>query len=330
MYYPPAIESGHGASRQLKGLPGPVLVVTMDIPWRLVYHATGWRPDHVHFVESMDYDAVQSAERALPACAVVVGVGGGSCVDMAKFIAWKRGCRMVLVPTIVSVDAPLTNTIAVRVQGAVRYIGDIYPREIIVDYDLIRQAPPELNRAGACDIASVHTALYDWKLAHAQTGEPYSPEVAAQAEACLNELNENAAEIHAVSPKGVDTLIDLFRREVEFCARLGTSRPEEGSEHIVAYALEHETGRHFIHGDLVSLGIFLMSRLQGNRHEWVVDLMRRLGLRYRCQPATPEEVRACILNLKQFKDDSRLFFSIVDVAPITPEWVDDTLAALYA
>jgi glycerol dehydrogenase-like iron-containing ADH family enzyme len=301
----------------------------MDVPWQVFQETVSWEPGYVHMVTDMGENTLRTLQETLPACDVVVGVGGGSSCDTAKYLAWKRGCRMVLVPTITSVDAPFTNMIAVRVNKAVTYVGDIWPEEIIVDHDLIRRAPAELNRAGASDIASIHTALYDWKLAHERMGEVYDPEVAALARRCLLELDETAEEIRHVTPKGIDTIVDLFRREVAFCAHIGTSRPEEGSEHLVAYNMEHLTGRHFVHGDLVALGIFLMTRLQDNGHGWAVGLMDRLGLRYRTPAVTPNEVRRCLETLRVFKEDRRMFFSVVDTEDITSRFVDEAAAALF-
>ncbi len=329
VYIAPQIESGVGVAGKLRDLPGTVLVTTMEIPWGLFRAHVNWTPSRVYFVENMDLATLERADRELPPCDVVVGIGGGSCCDTAKYLAWKRGCRMVLVPTIISVDAPLTNMVAVRIDKTVKYVGDIFPRELLVDYDLIRQAPAELNRAGAADIASIHTALYDWDLAHRLRGEAYDPQAAQLAVECLAELDRNAADVHDVTPRGIDTIMDLYRREVEFCARIGSSRPEEGSEHLIAYNIEHITRRHFVHGDLVALGIFLMTRLQQNGHEWAVGLMDRLGLRYRVPDVAREEVRQCLATLKAFVDKQNMFFSVVDEVPITDVFIDDALDALY-
>lgn len=93
----------------------------MPEPWEAVKDLLARRPDHLHFVESMDRNAVESAEKGLPQTDTIVGIGGGSSLDMAKYAVWKRGLDPVLVPSIASVDACVTNTIAVRDNGKVRY-----------------------------------------------------------------------------------------------------------------------------------------------------------------------------------------------------------------
>jgi len=328
MYKAPSIISGNGVAANVKDLTGPVFVATMEIPWQLFQQSVSWTPAHVHMVGDMDIATLENLEATLPPVDTIIGIGGGSCCDTAKYLAWKRGCRMILIPTIISVDAPLTNMVAVRVENKVNYIGDIFPEELLIDYTLIQQAPPELNRAGAADIASILTGLHDWALARDNNNEAWDAQADHEARLCLNELDRYADDVRRVTPRGIDTIVDLYRREVEFCARIGTSRPEEGSEHLIAYNVERITKRHFVHGDLVALGIHLMTRLQDNNHPWAVDLMDRVGLRYRVPGLTPAELKTTLATLKEYVDHEKMFYSIVNEKPITPDFIEWALQAL--
>jgi glycerol dehydrogenase-like iron-containing ADH family enzyme len=64
---------------------------------------------------------------------------------------------------------------------------------------------------------------------------------------------------------------DVVERQIAGCMRLNTIclpaghfHVEEGSEHYLFYELEERLQRLFTHSQIVGLGIYLMSRLQGN------------------------------------------------------------------
>jgi glycerol dehydrogenase-like iron-containing ADH family enzyme len=257
--------------------PERTLFVTMELPWLLIAPRLRSRPPHLEFVRSMERTVLDAAAETLPPIDTVIGVGGGSALDFAKYLAWKRDLRLILIPSIVSVDACVTSSIGVRDQGRVHYVGQVKPERLLVDFGLIREAPPRLNRAGAGDILSIHTGSFDWLLGHKKDGERYDRQVAERSADLLEELERNAAEIVHVTDKGIRALVELFRAENDLCERFGNSRPEEGSEHFFAYNAELRTGKQFVHGEIVCLGILLMSRLQANRPDWVMALLEDLG-----------------------------------------------------
>ncbi|MFH1530259.1 MAG: iron-containing alcohol dehydrogenase, partial [Pseudomonadota bacterium] len=105
--------------------------------------------------------------------------------------------------------------------------------------------PPVLNRAGASDVLSIFTALWDWREA-AQRGEDFEEGIAAQAAGLLERLYAGAAELRDVTDAGLGLLSELFVGEVRLCEMVGSSRPEEGSEHYLADCIEKTTERSYI------------------------------------------------------------------------------------
>jgi glycerol-1-phosphate dehydrogenase [NAD(P)+] len=327
-YVAPKILAGSGGlAKVLTECPSPLVCVAPELrSWLQEYGLDGRR---VRMATCTDLEAVKTCEASLPPGDVAIGIGGGTAVDNAKYVAWRRKIRLVTMPSAISVDAFLTNMVAVREGNVVKYIGDIWPETVVIDHDLIRAAPRRLNASGAADVLSIHTALFDWAVAVEDCGEPYNEAHAQEAREILARLERGAEEIAALSDRGIDLLVALFSAEVELCARNGNARPEEGSEHLVAYNFERITGKHVIHGELVGTGIALMSRLQDNRPQWAMALMDRLGIRYRPDPAdiTREELRQTLLTLRSFVESEGCFYSVVNRAVLDANQVDSLLAA---
>jgi glycerol-1-phosphate dehydrogenase [NAD(P)+] len=326
------LEWGRGLIEGLGERCGRYVVTTMPVPWELVRARIGPPPLQVIHVENMELAAVQAAEAGAPPCETVVAIGGGQAMDMGKYIAWKRGCRLINVPTIVSTNAYVTATVGVREQGRVSYIGEVTPDLLLVDFDLIRTAPPELNIAGCGDILSIHTASFDWELAAAAGQEPrgYDAGAVARGRALVRRLAEGAEEIRALSDDGLRLIVECYLEINDICLPLGHYRVEEGSEHFFAYNVEYLTGRTYVHGWLVGLGIWIMSRLQQNEAETITSIMERIGL-----PHTPcingltrADVEQALTTLQARTVADERWYSIIQQRPPTPAFIAETLRLL--
>jgi glycerol dehydrogenase-like iron-containing ADH family enzyme len=304
---------------------GDALVLTMPEPWEVARPTIPWPPHHVHHVASMDRQVVERTEAGLPQAGTVLGLGGGMALDMAKYVAWRRGLDPVLVPSIASVDACVTNTIAVRDEGKVRYIGFVAPQVVLADFDLMQSAPPHLNRAGIGDILSIHTALWDWQAAAERALIARDADVARQAAALVDQLESRAQGVHAVTEDALQWLIEAYAAENTLCLQVGHARPEEGSEHFFAYNVEHRTGQGYVHGELVGLGILLMARLQENEPARVERILDATGVRFQPRDLglSQAEVEQALLTLPAYVESEGLPHSVINERPPDTAAVDE-------
>ena len=300
------------------GLTAWVAVVN-DPPWAALSERVA-SPCSVIPAWDMDHDHLESLVPLIPEHAeTIVGIGGGTALDTAKFLAWKCGLPLIQAPTIASVDAGFTDAIGVRIGRRVSYIGNVTPELVVVDLDVLTSAPPRLNRAGIGDILSCHTGLFDWKVASDRgEGVPWRDDLADLGATLLSELDQAADEVGAVSRDGIRFLISAYRRIGAACAEAGHSRFEEGSEHFLGYAYEFRTGAHLVHGELIGLAVMAMSTVQGNDPEWVGQVIGRS--RIRAHPSDSDIDRATFVDtlrgLRQFVSHEGYDYCIVNAVDV--------------
>jgi glycerol-1-phosphate dehydrogenase [NAD(P)+] len=308
------------------------IVVTMEIPWNLVKNEIARKPEQVIYVSDMHYETLQKTEATVGRdIDMVIGIGGGSSHDTAKYLALKRDLRLVQFPTMFGGDAVVTSAIGIRDRGKVRYIGTVYADKIFVDFEVIRKAPERLIRYGAADVLSSYTALLDWKLAADRGNERYDSNVAESARKdLLGRLIEESAEIDAVSDRGIQTIVDLYLQFHRLAHRCGTDRPQEGSEHFFAYNAEYVTGRTFVHGALLSLGIWIVAGHLYDRKQEIEMFLKKLGLAYDLSSAglSEGEFRKTLHSLKEFAKTGGYYYSIVHEKDISDDLIDKMLTDL--
>ncbi len=297
----------------------PYLVVTMEDLWPRFRSELRGDLAGVHLVRTLDVAALGALLDDLPAAASIIGLGGGQALDVAKFIAWRRRLPLFQVPTAMTVNAPFGHRAGLRVDGHVRYLGWAVPEAVYVDFDVIRSAPPALNRSGVGDILCYHTAHCDWKIAdgagRTEAAWPYDSTLVAAARQRLEAVLAGLDDIRDVTDAGIRTLMGAHRwGGAAFHDAGWNPRHIEGVEHFLFYNLERRTGRHFIHGQPVGLGIVLGSLLQDNDATGILAALVRAGVDIRpaAMGLTWEEVGAAVVTLPAFVREAGLWFTVAD------------------
>jgi glycerol-1-phosphate dehydrogenase [NAD(P)+] len=306
----------------------PYLVVTMPDLWS---RFAGDFDDGLAgplLVSTLERRELDQVVRDLPPFASVIGLGGGQAIDVAKYAAWVRQKPLFQVPTVLSVNAPWAHRAAVRMDGVVNYVAWAVPEAVYVDYDVIRTAPIDMNRSGVGDIICYHTAHWDWAMARdrgkVEPQWPYDGRLVADAGVALQRVLDHADEIRDVTDDGIRALAESLRWGGPAFHNAGWNpRHIEGAEHFVFYALEYLTRRSFVHGQIVALGVLLMSELQENRPQWIKEVIDRIGVPYHPEEMgiTWEQVADALRILPEHVERAGLWYTVASERPVTEAYI---------
>ena len=101
----------------------------------------------------------------------VVGIGGGSVLDVAKFVAYKMKKIKIMVPTTFGSGSEVTRIAVLKVNGKKQSFHDdgIFADIAIIDPYFIRETPEHITRNSAIDACAQCTEGYDSKTSNAYT-----------------------------------------------------------------------------------------------------------------------------------------------------------------
>lgn len=314
---------GHGLLAEIAARQGS-LVVTMPDLWPVFAPrfpgASAVLVDGIEQTRLDELAATADARRAQR----VIGLGGGTAIDAAKYIAAANDLPLVSVPTVASVDACFTAPAAVRVGRRVRYVGRVFPELVAIDFDVIASAPREMNRVGVGDVLSCHTGLFDWRLGAAAGREPaWDPAIAAGAEAVLKRVKDAAPGLADAEPESVRALFEGFRWVGRVERTVGHCRFEEGAEHYFAYCIEHQTGKRPPHGHLVCMGVQLISELQDNDPDGIAAFLARCGIDVSPEALgfTWDEVERALRGMAEHSKAEGHAYSVLDERPVDDAYI---------
>lgn len=289
---PRLLHVGPGATRDLGAalLDGfdlaHVLVVTgrdisREIGVRLAaqLEQSGTKVESVCHLEGTTRAAARLLERLdESSVTLVIALGGGRPIDVAKLAATRAGIDLVAVPTVLSHDgmcSPVASLIGA--DGVRRSVGAAMPAGVVVDTDIVGRAPEQFIRAGLGDLVSNVTAVEDWRrasAASAETVDEFAASIALMSATSVLDIEwPPSAEDVAAIARGL--VMSGLAMEVA-----GSSRPCSGAEHLVSHALDElETGGPMMHGEQVALGVLIVSGVhERSLTEHLLRLMERIGM----------------------------------------------------
>ncbi len=259
------------------------LAVATRTPWRIVQPYLAVQPAAAGIVRFQDWDHLEEVSMNLPNDAeLVVGIGGGTSLDASKYVALRKGLPLVLVPTVVSTGA-IIHGVFPKWKGR-HFVppASEWPfcdaEHVLVDYDLVLEAPEHLNTAGLGDVLCGFAGIAEWRT-QARLGK--APGDYADVVDPLLEFYRSLTDQfeRTLSPAGTLTA-DSVRLIMSAIQKRDDQRLQSphapDAEHILALTIEHVCDKGLIHGEMTAMGSVIVAWVTGQHVE-------HLGMLARCK-----------------------------------------------
>ncbi|MDE1819538.1 MAG: NAD(P)-dependent glycerol-1-phosphate dehydrogenase [Euryarchaeota archaeon] len=312
MNFPRTVLAGHGVLEELPkicqtlGFVGPGAVITGPTTQAIAGDRVG------HLLESsglkvriipagdatLDEVARIASEVEQQGIRFLVGVGGGSKIDLAKTVAARQRIPFISVPTSAAHDGISSPRASLKGSREAFSIEAAVPEAIVADTSVLVRAPYRYLAAGCADVISNVTAVLDWQLAHRLRNEDFASSSAALAEYAAHGILDHARDIRPGKEESVWIAIRPIIMSGIAMSMAGSSRPSSGSEHLFAHALERIAPGRALHGEVVGLGTIMMAYLHNADWKSLRVSLKEIGAPTTAHEANVErdEVLTALVN----------------------------------
>ena len=220
----------------------------------------------LYLIQSATYDTAVALAKYITMnnIRIVIGFGGGTVLDLAKFAAFVAKSTLISLPTTLSNDSLASPVAVLGTEGkARRSFKCTIPHAILVDVNTIVSAPERQLLSGIGDTVSKYTALVDWKKAYDQGLEHVDDFAYMISKMAFNSIAYNDMK----ELKSKDFIKRLTQALVMGGLAMeiaGSSRPSSGSEHLFCHALDELYSEQVSvpHGIAVAMGSYGACKFQ--------------------------------------------------------------------
>jgi glycerol-1-phosphate dehydrogenase [NAD(P)+] len=172
------------------------------------------------------------------------------------------GIPMVAVATNLAHDGIASPVSSLEHESGKGSYGVAPPVAVIVDLDRVRCAPHPMVAGGVGDVVSDLSAIADWELAAADTGEPVDGLAVTMARTAAQ------AVLHQPGDVGDEAFLAVLAEALVLSgmamAVAGSSRPCSGGDHEIMHAIDQLYPGTAGHGELAGVGALFCTHLRGD------------------------------------------------------------------
>ncbi|KAF5416448.1 MAG: Glycerol-1-phosphate dehydrogenase [NAD(P)+] [Candidatus Methanogaster sp.] len=231
----------------------------------------------IAIVTNADQENIDATITAAEGASFLVGVGGGTVIDVAKLASTMLDIPFLSVPTAAAHDGIASMRASIARGGDTVSVPAQAPLGIIADTEIIAHAPHRFLASGCGDIVSNYTAVLDWELAHRLRNASYSEYAATLSRMTAQIVMDRAETIKPELEESARLVIKALVSSGVAMSIAGSSMPASGSEHKFSHALDRIAPEPALHGEQCGVGTILMMYLHGGNWQQIRDALRTVG-----------------------------------------------------
>ena len=207
----------------------------------------------------------------------VIGMGGGTCIDVAKLSSYKSRKPFISLPTNAAHDGIASPFASIKDSGKPYSMVSSSPLGLLADIQIISSAPQKYTRSGCGDLIAKVTAVKDWQLSKEETHEYYGEYAANLALLSAEVILKNSKKIGSHLAKSTRDVVEALISAGVAAGIAGSSRPCSGSEHLFSHALDILAPGKGLHGEKCGIGTILMAKLHSLDWEEIKSALENIG-----------------------------------------------------
>jgi len=236
---------------------------------------------------------------------VVLGVGGGRNIDVAKVAAFETGKSFISVPTVASHDGIASNLASIKGSERPYTVKAASPLAVVMDSKMIADSPYRFTAVGCGDIICKAVEVRDWRLAHRERNDYYGGYAASLSLMSSQHVMEKAQIIRDKTQEGIRTLLEALTSCGVAMSIAGSSKPVSGSSHLFSHSLDLIVEKPALHGEQCGVGSIMMARLHGLNWEAIRESLITIGAPVNAEGlgVTKDEVIEALLMAQSIRPD---------------------------
>ncbi|MBZ0255504.1 iron-containing alcohol dehydrogenase, partial [bacterium] len=170
----------------------------------------------------------------------LLAIGSGTVNDLVKSLSRRFNKPSIVLGTAASMNGYASSIAALMDGGLKVTVPATPPRAIVLDIDILKDAPVAMSQAGLADLLSKPVSGADWWIASRLGESEFNPMPGTIVEHAVQQAVAHAEGVAVSDPAAIQALAEACVLSGVSMAVAGDSSPASGGEHLISHLWDME------------------------------------------------------------------------------------------